>query len=96
MKLKCIGGPNDGEIIDVRNDLKYGDAVQVRTIPNFKVLDYIPSYEESRDTMVTKIEIYIYEILNWSYDGKKKELPILFLRYNKLKLWEAVEHQFQK
>lgn len=96
MRLKCVGGPNDGEIFKVRNDIKYGEAIQIPTKQEFKILDHIPSYEESMKAMTTTIEIYIYEILKYSYDGKKEELPIIFLRYHKLKLWEAVEHQFTK
>jgi hypothetical protein len=66
MKLKCIGGPNDGEYGNTRDDKpRVGECVQMRIARQYlpKIDDFIPklSYERIAEEMTDIIVMYIVD-----------------------------------
>lgn len=74
MKLKCIGGYADGKYCDVEENARIGFAIRYPETPKFKVLDYIPSLEESRHMSIYQYHIYIVSSFNFSKDDIYKFL----------------------
>jgi hypothetical protein len=86
MKLKCVGGSNDGEYGYTYDDKpRVGEHVRMR-IPKQFVPRYdniLPSLDESRIAMLDTIIIYIVDIAGYRTDGKET------LRFEYLR-WEGI------
>lgn len=78
MKLKCIGGECHEQKTEVPDNLRTGDAIQVRIKQEFKVLDYLPTIDEIPALVAQKLAIYKIERLKY-VDKKYGAREVKFL-----------------
>ncbi len=94
MKLKCIGGPCDGQRIDCPG-VKTGDYVRVREQRKYdpEAPIYLDPYKMSE--MVTDIvHIYRIDVLAYTHEDKSNS-KIYILLFGDMSIWQALEHQFK-
>lgn len=96
MKLKCIGGPCDGQSQWIEFDPRIGDHIRVMKPLKFKVSDDIPtSYEEITKVVVANYYLYMVDCLKYSH--KQNDISeIWFLRSENLTTFDAIQLQFLK
>ena len=68
MKVKCIGGPNDGEWIVLSDNHKLHDQIRIAAKVEFKVLDYLPSIDQIPNIVNQSYNYYILKYLKYK-DG---------------------------
>ncbi len=59
MIVKCVGGPMDGHEQIISDRCKVGEAIRIAEMPKFKLFSYIPSYEESQQSILIRYHVYI-------------------------------------
>jgi hypothetical protein len=99
MKLKCIGGLNDGEWHEIENDRRIGERVRVAEKQEFKVINskYIEDiYKESKEAMTLKYNIYRIEVLRCKNFNNADAVDMKILIPHDWHIWEAILHQFSK
>lgn len=75
MRVKCIGGPNNGEWHDIRNNTCINDHVQIYTRPKLtSVLEMPMNIDECVQATATKINHYILKCLRSSGNREFKYL----------------------
>ncbi len=77
MKLKCIGGPNHNEEVEVPENIRVGEAWQMRGRSpeiTIKTLN-LPLEEQLSRRPVLPISIYIVDVCGYKEDRRK------YLRY---------------
>lgn len=89
MKLKCIGGPHDGEYKETFNR-RYNDIIVIINHENTPTVNF----EVNTIPSITKTEYAYYKIekLGWVKDGKHKEWT--FLLYEKLTIHDIFDKLF--
>lgn len=88
MRLKCIGGPNDGEYHESR-DKRYGDLVN---IPQFEPMSICCDVNAVPEITKVNYAYYRIEKLGWQLDSNIKEWN--FLLYEKLTIPEIFNKLF--
>lgn len=89
MKLKCIGGTNDGEWHYTNGPDKVGDWVKIPEENRLSILDYNPS----KVPEITTLNYNIYKIGCFHFS---KDDRYLFLHPEDWTAEEAIKHQFDK
>ena len=87
MKLKCIGGPNDGELFDVGNR-RLHDHIN---IPRKEQLSISPMTLGSIEPTALRYDVYVITCFHHSKDN-----VYYFLRPDDWSNEQAIEHQFSK
>lgn len=82
MKLKCIGGPNNGEYHIVDDLHHVGDAWKVKQKNEYKVSFDMPLPDEMPEFVTEKYEIYIIDRMSY-IKPDRKTFWVQFLRYEK-------------
>jgi len=93
MKLKCIGGPNDGEWHDTGIFNRVGDCIRVQQRKDFKeALACNPfDLDEMQKTVVIQFKLYMIDCFHFAKDDR-----YLFLRPQEWSSKQAIMHQFDK
>lgn len=100
MKLKCIGGIADNQLIEVDDYHKIGDLVRVPAKITFAISSFEQDVEDFRYGRVPQsmsVPYYSYRICfiaGTFRDGRKQELK--YLCPENWHEWEAILHQFGK
>lgn len=93
MILKCIGGPNDGQKINVPDNYKYGDTVRVQDYSKLKdVSAFNPSLPPQASDIAIDYNQYKITALNF-LDTKNY---FAFLIPYDWTNYKAIEFQFNK
>ena len=123
MKVKCIGGPNDGEWYDVPDNYRLNDQIKIPQKIKYEISDYMPvplfeyliktytnedelvldntagsgttaSYEEIRDLITVKLELYILKELRYNRNGITEKFQ--YLIPSSQDEWECLKAQLEK
>lgn len=100
MKLKCIGGIADGQLVDVDEYLKTGDLIRVSAKVTFTISNFEQDLEDFRygkspESMTVPYYMYRICYIAGSFrDGRKQKLE--YLCPENWHEWEAILHQFGK
>jgi len=98
MRLKCIGGECDGQLVE--GEYKLHDQVRVAKPMEFKIPDFqedVKAFREGRvpDHVITQYVMYrVCAIHGTGYGGVRH--THLYLCPNDWHEWEALMHQFGK
>jgi len=66
MKVKCIGGPNDGEWHYIEDYNRLNDMVQIRGKIELSVGNYLPHPDEIPKIVSQNINLYILKQLHYT------------------------------
>ena len=95
MKVKCIGGPNDGEWYDIPDNYRLNDQIKIPQKIKYEISDYMPaSYEEIRDLITVKLELYILKELRYNRNGITEKFQ--YLIPSGQDEWECLKAQLEK
>ncbi len=76
MKLKCIGGPNHNEEVEVPENIRVGEAWQMRGQSKIDITTFdLPLEEQLARRPVPPINVYIVDVCGYKEDRRK------YLRY---------------
>ena len=92
MKVKCIGGPNDGEWHHVPDYNRLNDQVRIPQKVEFKVLDYFPLPDEISAIVAQRYNFYMLKELYY----KNKETVFRFLIPIGEDEWKCLVKQLEK
>lgn len=100
MKVKCIGGKADGDIIDVE-DARYreNDLIQVMAKIEFSIVDFdsdVQAFREGRtpQSMTVPYHYYILKCFHWMDENKFKN-KLYYLIPQNWNTWDAIQHLFK-
>lgn len=90
MRLRAIGGPRNGEWIEVRDDIREGDAVQVSVMPPAAVLDpFLDIEAESQIFHVARYRMFGVTFNNTaSYERERHEVLV----HDSMNLFDAISY----
>jgi hypothetical protein len=89
MRLKCVGGPNDGLMQTLPDNYRVGDAWRVAQPPKEMLLSDDPTNLADRPTNIEYVE-YVLDYLRFDND------TLYFLRHTSMSVKRAIFHQFSK
>jgi hypothetical protein len=66
MKLKCIGGPENGQVVDVASHYQENDQIQVHAKIEFDIIDFqesLQAFREGKTPNSMSVPYHYYKIL---------------------------------
>lgn len=99
MKIKVVGGPNDGEWVEAPANLRIGEIVRIaiapkfEVIPNFDTKNLSDIYDETMQSMTIKYTYYTIRSLHFSRHDKNN---LYYLAPQDWSDYQAMRHQMEK
>lgn len=100
MKMKCVGGIADGQLVEFDIDYRVGDLVRVPAKITFAISSFeqdVEDFKYGRVPQSMSVPYYMYRVCKIAgtfRDGDKQELK--YLCPQNWHEWEAILYQFGK